>query len=187
MAPIPVPQLGQIDLFRGLSGDELAALAAVCNQASFADGEVILREGEESRALWILLEGAAQVELSVPNAGERQIAELHAPSIFGETSFFHAGPHSATVTSAGPTRVLRLDRARFDELVNQHSPAALRVSLKAAEILAARLRQTNRWIEQMLERQTDAKVHQAWQSFRQHMGHHFSTPATFVGIGANWE
>jgi CRP-like cAMP-binding protein len=186
MASIPVPQLGQIDLFRGLSGDELSALAAVCSEATFADGQIILQEGEQSRTLWILLEGAAQVELSV-KAGERQIAELHAPSIFGESSFFHAGPHSATVKSTGPTRVLRLDRDRFDELINQRSPAALRVSLKAAEILAARLQQTNRWIEQMLERQTDAKVHQAWQSFRQHMGHHFSTPATFVGIGANWD
>ena len=48
--------------------------------------------GQEEQALFILLEGTAEVILETPHAGERTVAELPAGAFFGECSFFHPLP-----------------------------------------------------------------------------------------------
>jgi CRP/FNR family transcriptional regulator, cyclic AMP receptor protein len=186
MAAIPAAQLARLSLFQGMSGDDLNAIAGACTDASYAAGQTILQEGEVSRALWLLLDGTAEVDLEVPKAGERVIAELNAPSIFGESSFFHSHPHSATVKSRTATRLLRLDRTRFDQLVSENNVAALRLGVKAAEILAGRLFQTDRFVEKILESQMDVKIHTAWRHLRDGLGQSTEGAGPFVGLGANW-
>ena len=186
MAQIPVDQLARLNLFYGMSSADLSAIASACTEVNYAAGEIIFEEGQVSRNLWLLLDGRAEVDLNVPKAGEREIAELAAPSMFGESSFFHSHPHSATVKSLTPVRLLKLDRQRFDQLVAEGNEAALRLGVKAAEIMAGRLYQTYRFVEKLLEAQADTKIHAAYRHLREGLGRETEGSGPFVGLGANW-
>lgn len=187
MAQIPVDQLARLNLFHGMSAADLNAIAGACTEVNYAAGEIVFEEGEVSRTVWLLLDGRVEIDLNVPKAGQREIAELTAPSLFGESSFFHSHPHSATVKTLTPVRLLKLERQRYDQLVAEGNEAALRLGVKAAEILAGRLYQTDRFVEQLLESQANAKIHAAYRHLREGLSREAEGSGPFVGLGANWK
>ena len=94
-----------------------------------------------------------EIDLDVPKLGERVLAQLDSSSVFGEMSFFHPAPHAATAKCLTAARIMRLPRAQFDALAAENPHLALRITTNAAEILAARLHQTDEWIAETLTRQ----------------------------------
>src|SRR5205085_3421488 len=109
----------------------------------------------QERALIIVLDGSVQVRLTVPHLGEALVAQFPARSVFGELSFFHAAPHSATVLCVEPARLLRLQRRKFEGLKAVNNLVALTLAANAAEILAERLQQMDLWLAQRLAESED--------------------------------
>ena len=176
-AAIDTQALRRIELFATLDPDELHALLKECDEVTAKAGETILEAGQQARALYVLLDGTAEVDLEPARAGNRVVAELAAGSLFGESSFFHASPHTATVKARTDTRLLRLTRDQFERLLAGGNVAALRVAANAAAILAARLQEADRFIVSLLDQIRDEKVHAAIAEFRGAMSHSFSTAA----------
>jgi CRP/FNR family transcriptional regulator, cyclic AMP receptor protein len=74
---------------------------------AFADGEVITREGEETRDMYVVQSGVVEVLKEVE--GEQVcLAVLDRGSFFGEMSLLESLPRSATVRARGPTRLLAI-------------------------------------------------------------------------------
>jgi CRP/FNR family cyclic AMP-dependent transcriptional regulator len=167
--------LQRIELFNNLTTDDLRGLLPACEELSVAAGQAIFEAGHVERALYVLLEGTAEVDLETARAGERVVAELPPGSVFGESSFFHARVHSATVKARANVRLLRLNRQPFDNLLQSGNPAALRIAANAAAILAARLQAADQFIVELLEQIQDEKVREALTRFRQSMSHSFSS------------
>jgi len=172
---IDAPALQGIELFGGLTTDDLRGLLPACEELSVGAGQPIFAAGHEERALYVLLAGTAEVDLEPPRAGQRVVAELAEGSVFGEASFFHASPHSATVKASTDVRLLRLNRQPFDNLLQSGNAAALRISANAARILAARLQAADEFIVDLLEQIQDEKVREALTRFRHSMSHSFSS------------
>lgn len=65
----------------------------------FKAGEVIIREGEDNRDLYILSDGI--LEVSLKNASKKKIivSEISSPEILGEISFLNGTPRTATVSA----------------------------------------------------------------------------------------
>ncbi|MFP6643326.1 MAG: cyclic nucleotide-binding domain-containing protein [Candidatus Latescibacterota bacterium] len=87
----------------GLSSDELQTLLAIGEQRQHAVDEVIVREGRASDCLFVLEEGAVQVERE---AGGRRItlARLDEPGdFFGEMSLIDILPRSADIRAVVDT------------------------------------------------------------------------------------
>jgi CRP-like cAMP-binding protein len=172
---IDAASLQQIELFEGLTTDDLRGLLPACEEMSVPAGQTIFEAGQVERALYVLLEGTAEVDLEPARAGERVVAELPAGSVFGESSFFHAREHSATVKARTKVRLLRLNRQPFDGLLQNGHPVALRIAANAATVLAARLQAADQFIVGLLEQIRDEKVREALLRFRQSMSHSFSS------------
>lgn len=168
-------QLHPVELFDNLTTLQLNDILAVCTEVLCTAGRVIIETGQEERALYILLEGTVEVDVASPRAGERQLAQLEKGSVFGESSFFHASPHSATVKALTDARLLRLDRDQFAALLQKDNIAALRVAANSAKILAAKLQQADRCIAGLLEAYAGEKIHEAYSRFRSSLGHSFSS------------
>jgi CRP-like cAMP-binding protein len=164
-----------IELFNNLTTDDLRGLLPACDELTVNAGQTIFEAGREERALYVLLEGTAEVDVEPPRAGERLVAELTPGSVFGESSFFHASPHSATVKARTNVRLLRLNRQPFDNLLQSGNPSALRLAANAAKILAARLQQADRFIIELLEQIQDERIREAVGRFRNSMSHSFSS------------
>lgn len=167
--------LQRIELFDNLTSDDVQQLLPACDEVTASAGQAIFEAGTAERALYVVLEGTAEVDLEPSRGRERVVAELVPGSVFGESSFFHAHPHSGSVKARTDVRLLRLNRQPFDELLHSGNLAALRIAANAAKILAARLQQADGLIVELLEQIQDEKVREAIHNFRNSMSHSFSS------------
>ncbi len=78
-------------------------------------GETLIREGQPSDGLFVILTGEVVVE-----AQGRHLARLHEGQIFGEMSLLTRAPATATVRTARRTSLLRLPQADFRQLIMSH-------------------------------------------------------------------
>lgn len=77
----------------------------VDHEESYRDGEVIVREGEERREMYVIQRGEAVVTKSIEGR-EIEIARLRRGDFFGEMSLLESQPRYATVRSVGETKLL---------------------------------------------------------------------------------
>jgi glutaminase len=131
-----VGSLARHALFAGLPADALAELAEAMTEQSFAEGEWVLREGQENAGLHLILEGEASV---VIDDGERAV--LHAGMFFGEVSALLGDPVGASVVARTPLRCAVIDGERLVPVLLANPSVTLR--LLQAE--ARRLADANRW------------------------------------------
>jgi serine phosphatase RsbU (regulator of sigma subunit) len=94
-------------------------------------GQVIFKEGDPGREMFVVLEG----EISVTVDG-REIDHLSAGSILGEMALVDERPRSATAAAATDCRLLVLDQERFTRLIQKSPDFAVRVM----RIMSSRLR-----------------------------------------------
>jgi CRP-like cAMP-binding protein len=171
MTTIDPALLPRIEIFKNLTARDAEQLMPACEELKAVAGQVVFDAGVVGRALYVVLDGTVEIDLEPARAAERIIAVLEAGSVFGESSFFHAQPHSGTVKARTDVRLLRLNREPLDRLLASGSPAALRVAANAAEILAERLQQADKIIVALLDQIQDEKVHTAIREFRRSLLH----------------
>ena len=87
-------------LFPTLDPVEFNALWSLGTERTFAPKEVIVEADAPVEDVYIILQGAANVDL-----GEGRISRLRPHSLIGEMSLLRCGPACATVRSSGPTIV----------------------------------------------------------------------------------
>lgn len=124
-----------------LTPDERALLFSGEGHISLPAGAVIMREGQPGDEMFVLLEG----ELAISVQGKR-IDTLGPGMVFGEMAMVDDRPRSATATTVTPASLIRLDRARFRDLISRSPEFALRVM----SIMSVR---TRRLIEEEVHRQ----------------------------------
>jgi CRP-like cAMP-binding protein len=103
-----------------------------------ADGDVLVREGEEIDALFITLSGQFCVTL----ADGQEVARLGAGEVVGEIAFVDSAPPSATVTAAGEAAILSLPKTTLQHRLDTDPGFAARFYRALAIFLADRLRVT---------------------------------------------
>lgn len=126
-------------MFAGLSGRLLGLLATRLFEKTYAAGEVIFRQGDPGRGLFIVVEGEVQVVRS--NSGrEEHLATFGSGTTFGELALIDELPRTATARAVAPSRVLILYRAYFDALVEGNRAVAIAVMRNLLSILAGYVR-----------------------------------------------
>jgi len=96
-------------------------------------GDRLVREGERSDGLYVVLSGEVAVR-----TGEQQLALLREGELFGEMSLLDKAPATADVIATRRTSLLRLPREAFDALISSHPQILAHV----AELTDGRRRHT---------------------------------------------
>ena len=110
--------LARLALFAELDRAELATLAAMAEEASFGEGEWILRRGQENVSLHVIVDGEVSVVFE-----EEELAVLPPGGFFGEISALLAEPAVADIVDAHSRSVPRRPRGRPGELPPRISAA----------------------------------------------------------------
>ena len=134
-----VAALHRVELFAGIPGRVLAAVAEAAVERRVAPGETLMEEGAVEAHLYAIVEGRVRV-----HRGERTIVELGAGATVGELAVLAPAPRAASVTAIEPTHVLRVDQAVLDELIVEWPELAHGVIAE----LVSRLRATTDFAEQ---------------------------------------
>ncbi|MDX2233606.1 MAG: glutaminase A [Hyphomonadaceae bacterium] len=105
-APAPRAQptfsLARLDLFAGLSAEDIHLVESVARPFSFEAGQHILREGEPGRLLFVIARGRASVRLNMTVDGVTRsvrVAVVEPGAAVGEMALLDGGPRSADVVA----------------------------------------------------------------------------------------
>jgi small-conductance mechanosensitive channel/CRP-like cAMP-binding protein len=115
--------LKHVDLFAGLSEQELQTVAERLVFAPFAKGDVMTRQGAVAHWLYILTAGRAAVAVDQPDGERHVITTLPAGTCFGEMGLLTGEPRRATVIADADAECYRLDKAALADIM--HSRPAL--------------------------------------------------------------
>ncbi|HEX4687705.1 MAG TPA: ATP-binding protein [Nocardioides sp.] len=120
-----IEELRDIELFTGLTDDQLAELAAGGDEVPFETGDVLFTEGDHADEWWVLLTGSLDLVRKVGRE-DVVVARMDVPGRWagGFRAWDDAGIYMATGRGSSPGRVLRLDAPRLRELVNHWFPLA---------------------------------------------------------------
>ncbi|NJR66658.1 MAG: cyclic nucleotide-binding domain-containing protein [Leptolyngbyaceae cyanobacterium CRU_2_3] len=103
-------------------------------------GSTLIREGEPTDALYIVLEGALIVSLE--SVGGKEIAKLGSGEVVGEMSFVDSRNPSATVKAAADSLVWSIPRSQLATKLLQDRDFASHFYHAVAVFLSDRLRDT---------------------------------------------
>lgn len=115
--------LETLNIFSAASRTMLERLAAAATERDIASKEVLIREGDEADALYVLTAGEVAVSARGEAGSSRRIRTMNAPSYFGEIGLLEKIPRTATVKTLEPSTVLRIDGEDFLEALNSAPPA----------------------------------------------------------------
>lgn len=137
--------LGDIPLFSTLSPEELEAVQTGVIVRHYPKGAVIVIQGDDSHAMYLILEGRLQVYRTQEDGKEILLGTLNPGDYFGELSLLDPAPRSASVRVQQTAQLAVLSREHILHCLDQYPHLAK--SLLAS--LANRFRALTIWISDL--------------------------------------
>ncbi|MFQ5583160.1 MAG: Crp/Fnr family transcriptional regulator [Calditrichia bacterium] len=108
--------LQDVDIFKFTSTQDLAHVAAITEEVAFTKEEPIYKEGDLSDSMYLIIEGSVALRRDGNNlliAGPKDV--------FGTWALFDDEPRVVTALPLEETRLLRINKDDFFELLADHS------------------------------------------------------------------
>jgi CRP-like cAMP-binding protein len=121
----------------GVDSGEVDELRGIGDEVSFGPGEVIFEAGDRADALFVVLEGEAQVEVG------GRFHRLRHGDIFGEMALLSPDKRMATVRAVGHVTAKRIEAGALDSLLREHPE----VGMFLLKTLVLRLREVEQRID----------------------------------------
>ena len=132
--------LQRVSLFKGISRREFGTLFSALLVRNYSSGEILCREGDIGRALFIIESGQVEVVRKTADALMRRVAVLKAGDYFGEMSLIDEQPRTASVIAIEPVRAYLLYKTEIEKLSNDAPHIASAIMTHLATLVAVRLR-----------------------------------------------
>jgi sigma-B regulation protein RsbU (phosphoserine phosphatase) len=113
--------LRKVQLFEGLSDDDVLRIQQVAETVELAAGDVLFEEGKKGDAFYVVLRGRVELIKRARDGSEQKLAVAREGEAFGEMALLNQTPRSATARALEPARLLSLSRAAFNSLLGTDS------------------------------------------------------------------
>jgi CRP-like cAMP-binding protein len=118
--PIEPSKVQRTGVFAELEDADVVALLRVGNAVTFEASHAIFQTGDPGDAMFVILEGEAQVDVG------GRFHRLRSGDFFGEMAVIAPGRRMATVRSATQVRALQIPADAFQAFLLEHPKVALR-------------------------------------------------------------
>lgn len=129
-----------LELFRGVSADDVMDQLQRCDRRDLGEGELLLSPGSNNEHVYIVLSGSVNVHVGSPDAPV--LVTLDVGACVGEMSIIEDRDPSAYVIGAEPTHLLTIHQSVLWEMVNASHEFAKNLLI----VLSERVRSHNRVI-----------------------------------------
>jgi CRP-like cAMP-binding protein len=147
MSASVIEHLRRLEVFAGLSDEDLLQVATISKPRRLAAGQVVFEEGADGDELMVILDGCVRVSLNTRlpqgNIAPSTINMLYAGQSFGEMVLLGGATRSATVTCVDPCTLLVIRERDFATLCERSPRIGYRVMRNMASDLAYKLRSSN--------------------------------------------
>ena len=113
--------LSAIPFFSSLNTVERNELTDAATLHGFKSGEIIIREGDPGRSIYVVLNGRVKVFLRDYHGSELELDTLSKSEFFGEISLLTGKPRIASVAAIDSTMVMELNYDAMKKLVQENS------------------------------------------------------------------
>jgi len=128
----------------GRSEEDWTKLCAHTETIGFTPGQVFIRQGDTDRALYLVVEGTLEVLSPHEYGGKsKRIGTIEAGSVMGEQSFLDGKPRSMTIRAVTDGKALRLSLEAFEVLAARDPQLGLAILLDLGRVVSLRLRQVS--------------------------------------------
>ena len=132
--------LQKVPLFEGANAVLLASLIMALKPVVFQPGDLVIRQGEIGREMYLISRG----EVEVTDASGSALATLGEGDFFGEASLLTSAPRNATVRAKSYCDFFALDKSDFKRVLRDHPQfleslmeiARTRYNVSAEEVLS---------------------------------------------------
>ena len=154
--------LKQSDIFYQFTPTQLVLVANLCQEVSFDEGEIIFRENNSSKELYVITKGEVDILINSSEGdkkGDTVVAKLRRGQSFGEVALVDEGLRSASARSVQKeTKLLVIGRDKLIMLCETYPHLGYRLMYNLAADLAMKIRNTDLRIrEQLLYKPQDKK------------------------------
>jgi CRP-like cAMP-binding protein len=103
-------------IFAEIPDECLVEVASALQELAVEPGTEIIKKGELGTSLYIVVEGRVRV-----HDGDKVLAELGPPEVFGELSALDPEPRMASVTALEPAHLFRISQQALFELMSEQA------------------------------------------------------------------
>jgi anti-anti-sigma factor len=140
----------KLEVFAGMTAGELDVVTALLERRTYAKGETVFSEGDDSKELYVTAKGSASVRIRLPGSGrETRLISFSAGTVFGEVALLDLEARSASVHADEELVCYVLPHAAFIALTRDHPGVAIKLLINLSRELSARLRRATRTIYQL--------------------------------------
>jgi hypothetical protein len=118
-----VDLLAALDLLAGADRTTLERLAAAAEEVVIPAEDIVIREGDQADALWILVRGELSVSAQGDGPEPVELPPVTAPGYVGELGLLHGIPRTATVRAREDCTLLRIDGTDFLSALQASPPS----------------------------------------------------------------
>ncbi len=136
--------LSKVPAFADLSARELRSVAAIVHKREYKAGEPVFYQGDPGLGMYIIREGEVAIRIAEREGEDKELAILTDGDFFGELALLDESPRSASAICKTDCSLIGFFRTDLFELIEQKSDLGIKIVLKLAEILAVRLRKTDK-------------------------------------------
>jgi CRP-like cAMP-binding protein len=146
------PQLlSKLDLFRGLTPEELEMLAGLFHPERYAAQQVIFRQGDRAEKLHILLTGEIEILLQ-PYDGEKLLVATISPGgIFGWSAALGRRQYTSDAVAVVEGEGLSIRGKALRSFCQAHPQSGVVLLERLAEVISSRLRNTHHKVFELLQ------------------------------------
>jgi CRP-like cAMP-binding protein len=136
-----VHSLNAEDAFKPrLTAEQWKVLAPYLSPHEVRAGDLLAKQGDHDRTMYLLERGTLQVFVSNAKPGASRLSILRAGSVVGEAGLFSDQPRMANVEAMTASMVWALRGPRLEELAARNAPLALELVRAAAAVMGVRMR-----------------------------------------------
>jgi CRP-like cAMP-binding protein len=132
-----VMYIKQKELFKGLNKQFVKEIIDFTEKRSYKKQDVIFREGNHAGRFYVLLKG--RVRLTVGEIPQVVFTVNHAGEAFGWSSLLGREVYAASAECEEATSLLRIDRVKFNMVLNRDPAQGLILIRRLAQLLGHRL------------------------------------------------
>ncbi len=141
--PAKALELKECSVFQSCTDGEIRILERDLEKRTFNPGEILIRAGENSDEMFVLIEGNVEVQITEEGGLKRRVDVLTAGMTAGEMAFLDNSPRSADVVAIDQVTCVVVTRHWFTSLADALPHLKIKLLLALIKEVSSRLRQAN--------------------------------------------
>ena len=141
-----IKQIEKLDVFKGLSKEELGIIADLTELKKVPNGESLFQEKDDARHIYILIKGKVRLQVQLTSKPETVAINVltQTGQLIGWSGLVPGQHYTAAAICQEDSELLEIEGKRFMDVLEKNPVMGFKVMRKISELISSRLRNIQR-------------------------------------------